>query len=186
MSRMGSLPIRLPENVFYKIDDLNVVTIEGPKGKLTQNLENSVVVKNDDGMLFLHTKDSSNRKLCALQGVYRVLLSNMITGVTIGFKKSLEIIGVGFKVVKIDNTLLDLDLGFSHKVYFQIPSSIDVTVENEKGKNIVVTFEGINKQLVGQVAAKMRDIRKVDVYKGKGIRYVGEYVRHKEGKQSSK
>lgn len=183
---MGRLPIRLPENVSYKIDDLNVVTIEGPKGKLTQNLEDSVVVKNDNGMLSLHIEDNSDRKLCALQGLYRVLLNNMITGVTVGFKKSLEVIGVGFKVAKIDDMLLDLDLGFSHKVYFQIPSSINVTVESEKGKNIIVTFEGIDKQLVGQVAARMRDIRKVDVYKGKGIRYVGEYVRHKDGKQSGK
>lgn len=183
MSRIGKSPVTIPSGVEVKVDG-NVITAKGPKGTLTQEFDSSVGISIEDGTItFTRESDAPNHR--ALHGLYRALVFNMCQGVSEGFKKSLEIIGVGFRANATGQSL-ELALGFSHPIVFEIPSEIMVSTVSEKGKAPVVTLESHDKQLVGQVAAKIRSLRKPEPYKGKGVRYVGEEIRRKAGKSASK
>ena len=183
MSRIGKKPISIPEKVTVDIKD-TTVTVKGPKGTLTQEVDSSITLSLDEGVLSLTRKsDSKNHK--SLHGLYRSLLSNMLLGVTEGYKKELELVGVGYKAVCSGN-ILELNLGYSHPIFMALPEEVKATAETVKGKNPIVTLESIDKQLIGQVAAKLRSLRKIEPYKGKGVRFVGEQIRRKAGKTAAK
>lgn len=184
MSRIGKKPIALPSNVTLSVDDQNVVTVKGPKGTLTQPVDRDISVAVEDGQIQV-SRPTEQKRHKAMHGLYRSLVNNMVTGVSEGFKLNLEIIGVGYKAA-VTNNVLELQLGYSHNVYVAVPTEIKVTAVTEKGQNPKVYLEGSDKQLLGDVAAKIRSLRKVEPYKGKGIRFIGEEVRRKAGKSSSK
>lgn len=184
MSRIGKKPIALPGNVTLSVDDQNVVTVKGPKGTLTQLVDRDILVAVEDGTIQV-SRPTEQKRHKALHGLYRSLVNNMVTGVSEGFKLNLEIVGVGYKA-SVANNVLELQLGYSHNVYVAVPEEIKVTAVTEKGQNPKVYLEGSDKQLIGDVAAKIRSLRKVEPYKGKGIRFVGEEIRRKAGKSSSK
>ena len=184
MSRIGKKPIALPSNVTLSVNDQNVVTVKGPKGTLTQTVDPDISVAIEEGQIQV-SRPTEQKRHKALHGLYRSLVSNMVQGVSEGFKLDLEVIGVGYKA-SVANNVLELQLGYSHNVYLAVPLEIKVTAVTEKGQNPKVFLEGSDKQLLGDVAAKIRSLRKVEPYKGKGIRFVGEQVRRKAGKSSSK
>ena len=184
MSRIGKQPIAIPAGVTVTIGNNNVITVKGPKGELKQTVDRDITLEIKDGNLILQRPTEQIRHR-AMHGLYRALLSNLVKGVTEGFKKQLELVGVGYKAANQGNTL-DLSLGYSHNIIFEVPSELKVATATEKGKNPQITLEGIDKQLVGQVAAKLRSLRKPEPYKGKGVRYQGEYIRRKAGKTSAK
>lgn len=177
MSRIGKKPISLPEKVEVKVDGNNHIVVEGPKGKLEWTMPGGVTMKTDDGALSFSIANEKDKRLKAMFGTSRALVANMIEGVANGFVKELEIQGVGFRA-KVAGSGLDLNLGFSHPVVHPIPEGLKVTVE----ENTKIKVEGIDKQLVGQFASDVRDYYPPEPYKGKGIRYKGEYVRRKQGK----
>ena len=179
VSRIGKSPITIPAGVKVNVSGLTV-SVEGPKGKLSQDIAEGIIVKVDGSQLVLECADGSI-SLRQKHGLYRTLIANMIEGVTNGFVKNLEIIGVGYKVA-MKGKDLDLSMGFSHPVIFKAPAGIEFAVDG----NTKISVKGIDKQLVGQVAANIRKIRKPEPYKGKGIRYVGEYVAMKAGKSGKK
>ena len=184
MSRIGKKPISVPSGVTVEIGKDNVITVKGPKGILTQEVNSSIAVTMEEGTItFDRSSDSKDQR--ALHGLYRALVNNMITGVTSGYKKELELVGVGFKAAN-NGQVLEMSLGYSHSIFFQIPAEVKLSTETLKGKNPVITLEGIDKQLVGQISAKIRSMRKVEPYKGKGVRFVGEQIRRKAGKTSGK
>jgi large subunit ribosomal protein L6 len=184
MSRIGKQPVVAPSGVTISVSKENVVTVKGPKGELKQEIDRDITVEVKDGQItFARPTDQIRHR--ALHGLYRSLVSNLVKGVTDGYQKKLELIGVGFKAVNQGN-VIDLSLGFSHNIIFEVPKEIKVATATEKGQNPVITLEGIDKQLIGQVAAKLRGLRKPEPYKGKGIRYVGEVVRKKAGKAAGK
>jgi len=176
MSRIGRLPIEVPAGVTVAMGDGNVVSVKGKKGELTRKFEKEVNINIDGNMITL-TRSSEQKRVKALHGLSRALLSNMVTGVSTGFEKALEIVGVGYRAQMSGNKLV-LNVGYSHPVEIDQPEGI--TFEVPAPTSIIV--RGIDRQRVGQVAANIRDVRKPEPYKGKGIRYKGEYVRHKEGK----
>ncbi|MFA6260346.1 MAG: 50S ribosomal protein L6 [Bacteroidia bacterium] len=184
MSRIGKAPINLPKGVEIKVSPANVVSIKGPKGELHQQIDQDikVAVENDHIVVSRPTEQKRHK---ALHGLYRSLLNNMVFGVTTGYKVRQELVGVGYKAANNGN-VLDLILGYSHHVYFEIPKELVVKTEQEKGKNPIITLEGCDKQLIGQVAAKIRSLRKPEPYKGKGIKFEGEVLRRKAGKTASK
>ena len=183
MSRIGKSPVTIPSGVDVKVDG-NVITVKGSKGELTQEMDSCVSMSIEDGTVtFTRESDAPDHR--AKHGLYRALLQNMIVGVSEGFKKELEVIGVGYRA-NANGQLLELSLGFSHPFVFEIPSEIKVSAVSEKGKAPLVTLESHDKQLVGQVAAKIRSLRKPEPYKGKGVRFLGEEVRRKAGKTASK
>ncbi len=184
MSRIGKKPIALPNNVTLSVDDRNVVTVKGPKGTLFQTVDPDISVVIEEGHIQV-SRPTEQKRHKALHGLYRSLVSNMVQGVSEGYKLDLEVIGVGYKASVVNN-VLELQLGYSHNVYLAVPLEIKVTAVTEKGQNPKVYLEGSDKQLLGDVAAKIRSLRKVEPYKGKGIRFVGEQVRRKAGKSSSK
>jgi len=185
MSRIGKKPITLPEGVTYKYsEDTNMVSVKGPKGELSQYVDPEFSFSEEEGLLKLE-RPTEQKRHKALHGLYRSLISNMVVGVTEGYKKELELVGVGYKASVQGNTL-ELNLGYSHSIFFAIPTELKLTAETQKGKNPIVTLEGTDKQLIGQVAAKIKSLRKIEPYKGKGIRFVGEQVRRKAGKQAAK
>lgn len=179
VSRIGKAPITIPAGVKVNVSGLTV-SVEGPKGKLSQDIAEGIIVKVDGSQLVLECADGSI-SLRQKHGLYRTLIANMIEGVTNGFVKNLEIIGVGYKVA-MKGKDLDLSMGFSHPVIFKAPAGIEFAVDG----NTKISVKGIDKQLVGQVAANIRKIRKPEPYKGKGIRYAGEYVAMKAGKSGKK
>ena len=179
VSRIGKSPITVPAGVKVNVSGLTVA-VEGPKGKLSQDIAEGIIVKVDGSQLVLECADGSIA-LRQKHGLYRTLIANMIEGVTNGFVKNLEIIGVGYKVA-MKGKDLDLSMGFSHPVIFKAPEGIEFAVDG----NTKISVKGIDKQLVGQVAANIRKIRKPEPYKGKGIRYAGEYVAMKAGKSGKK
>lgn len=183
MSRIGKAPINLPEGVSITVDK-NVVNVKGPKGELSQQIDPDITCKVEDGVVTVE-RPTEQKRHKALHGLYRSLVNNMVEGVSNGFKKEMELVGVGYKAA-VQNNVLELNLGYSHSIYFAVPEEIKVSAETEKGKNPKVTVEGIDKQLVGQISAKIKSLRKVEPYKGKGIRFVGEQVRRKAGKTASK
>lgn len=183
MSRIGKSPITIPSGVEVKVEGLTV-TVKGPKGTLTQELDSSVKMEIEDGVItFSRESDAPNHR--ALHGLYRSLVSNMIVGVSEGYKKQLEVIGVGYRA-NANGQQLELSLGYSHPIIIELPKEIMVSAETLKGKAPVVTLESYDKQLVGQVAAKIRSLRKPEPYKGKGVRFVGEDIRRKAGKAAGK
>ena len=184
MSRIGKKPVAIPNGVTVTIGNDNVITVKGPKGELKQAIDRDITAEVKDGKVeFVRPTEQIRHR--ALHGLYRSLVENMVTGVTEGYKKSLELIGVGFKASNQGN-ILDLSLGFSHNIVFEIPKELKIKTAQEKGQNPTIMLEGIDHQLIGQVAAKIRGLRKPEPYKGKGIRYVGEIVRKKAGKAAGK
>ncbi|MEZ4887370.1 MAG: 50S ribosomal protein L6 [Chitinophagales bacterium] len=185
MSRIGKLPITLPTGVQIIVDnDTNLVTVKGPKGELVQKLDKDLEVISEDGNI--HVKRPTDQKRHkALHGLYRSLINNMVIGVSEGYKKQLELVGVGYRASN-RGQLLELAVGFSHPIYFFVPFEVKVETETVKGKNPVITLESIDKQLLGQICAKIRAFRKPEPYKGKGIRFVGEEIRRKAGKAAGK
>jgi large subunit ribosomal protein L6 len=185
MSRIGKLPLPLPEKVEVSVDKSNVVTVKGPKGTLTQTVDPDISV-NIEGNILVVSRPTEQKRHKALHGLYRALIANMVKGVSEGYKVDLELVGVGYKSSLQGTSNLELSLGYSHNLIIGLPPEIKVSTITEKGKNPIVTLEGIDKALIGQVAAKLRSLRKVEPYKGKGIRFVGEQVRRKAGKTASK
>jgi len=184
MSRIGKAPITLPSGVELKVSSGNIVTVKGPKGELHQTIDADIMVEvSNNEILVKRPTDQKRHK--AMHGLYRSLINNMVIGVTAGYKLQQELVGVGYKASN-DGNVLDLTLGFSHQIYFEIPKEISVKTEQEKGKNPIITLESADKQLIGQVAAKIRSLRKPEPYKGKGIKFVGEQLRRKAGKTASK
>jgi large subunit ribosomal protein L6 len=184
MSRIGKQAITLPEGVTVTVSKDNVVTVKGKKGELKQAIDRDITVEVKDGHVYFKRPTDQIRHR-ALHGLYRALVANMVKGVTDGIIRKLELIGVGFKAANQGN-VLDLSLGYSHNIIFEVPSELKVVTAQEKGQNPLITLEGIDKQLIGQVAAKLRSLRKPEPYKGKGVRYVGEVVRKKAGKAAGK
>ncbi len=180
MSRIGKNPIALPQGVEITVDKGNTVTVKGPKGTLTERIDPDLKVKIEDGVLTLE-RPTEQKRHRAMHGLYRTLIDNMVKGVTEGIVKELELVGVGYRVSNKGN-LLELSIGYSHPVMFYIPDEIKLFTEMKKGTPPYIRLEGIDKQLVGQVAAKIRSFRKPEPYKGKGIRYKGEVLRRKVGK----
>lgn len=183
MSRIGNKPINLPENVTFEVKD-GLVTVKGPRGSLQQEISTDFIFKEKERKLTI-VRPTEQKRHKALHGLYRSLVNNMIVGVTEGFKIQLEFVGVGYKA-SVQGNVLELSLGHSHNIFMSIPDEIKITAETQKGKSPIVTLEGFDKQLVGHVAAKIRSLRKVEPYKGKGVRYVGEQVRRKAGKAIAK
>ena len=183
MSRIGNNPISIPGGVEIKFDN-GVVSVKGPKGELNQKIDSSIGVDIDGDTLKV-TRSTEQKQHKANHGLYRALISNMITGVTEGYKTQQELVGVGYKA-EVKGQILEMNLGFSHNIYVQIPEEIKITAETVKGKNPTVTMESHDKQLIGQVAAKIRSLRKPEPFKGKGVRFVGEHIRRKAGKSAAK
>lgn len=184
MSRIGKKPIDLPKGVTVKVAADNLVTVKGPKGELFQQVDSDLEVTIEDSSLELKRPTDQKRHKAA-HGLYRALLNNMVQGVTEGYKLELQLVGVGYKA-SATNNVLELNLGYSHPIFFQLPTEVSVKAGQEKGKDPVIVLESSDKQLIGQVAAKIRSLRKVEPYKGKGIRFVGEVVRRKAGKTGAK
>ena len=182
MSRIGNSPITITEGVTATLEG-NVVSVKGKLGELSQEIDTAVTVKIDGDSITL-SRESDNKDHRSLHGLYRALIANMIEGVTKGYSKKLEFRGVGYRAAVAGNAL-DISTGYSHNIVFEIPSELKVTAETEKGKAPVVTVSGVDKQLVGAYAARVRAERKPEPYKGKGIRYVDEYVRKKAGKTAA-
>ena len=184
MSRIGRKPITVPNGVTITVGTDNIVAVKGPKGELKQAIDRDIKVEVKDGSVnFIRPTDQIRHR--ALHGLYRALIANMVKGVTEGYKKNLELIGVGFKASNQGN-VIDLTLGYSHNIIFEVPKELKVATAQEKGQNPTISLEGIDRQLLGQVAAKIRGLRKPEPYKGKGVRYVGEVVRKKAGKAAGK
>lgn len=184
MSRIGRLAIPVPAGVTVSVGSDNVVTVKGAKGELKQAIDRDIKVEVKDGQVQV-TRPTDQIRHRAMHGLYRALIANLIKGVTEGYSRKLELIGVGFKAANQGN-VLDLALGYSHNIIFEVPKELKVATEQLKGQNPIITLEGIDKQLIGQVAAKLRSLRKPEPYKGKGVRYVGEVVRKKAGKAAGK
>lgn len=184
MSRIGKKPITIPAGVTISVSADNTVSVKGPKGELKQLVDRDIKLELKNGEAeVVRPTDQIRHK--ALHGLYRSLISNMVKGVTEGYSKKLELVGVGFKASNQGN-LLDLSLGYSHNIVFEIPKELKVATAQEKGQNPQITLESIDYQLLGQVAAKLRGLRKPEPYKGKGVRYSGEVVRKKAGKAAGK
>lgn len=183
MSRIGKKPIEIPEGVTFEINN-GEFKVKGPKGEITEYFDPSFKVSQNENELVME-RPSEQKKHKALHGLYRSLLNNAIIGVSKGYVKELELVGVGYKATAEGN-VLEMGLGYSHSVFFQVPGELKLTAETLKGKNPTIRLEGNDKQLIGHVAAKIKSLRPVEPYKGKGIRFVGEYVRRKAGKTAAK
>jgi large subunit ribosomal protein L6 len=184
MSRIGKKPISLPDGVTFDVSKSGEVKVKGPKGEL------SCVVDTDfafdvEGTVLEIKRPTEQKRHKALHGLYRALINNMVAGVSTGYKLNLELVGVGFKAA-CNNNILELSLGYSHNIFFQLPEEVKGSALMEKGKSPIITLESIDKQLVGHIAAKLRSLRKIEPYKGKGVRFVGEQIRKKAGKTASK
>jgi large subunit ribosomal protein L6 len=184
MSRIGKLPISLPTNVEVTLNPDNLVSVKGPKGTLQTQVDRDIKLSKVDGQIIIE-RPTEQKRHKAMHGLYRSLINNMVVGVSDGFKEQLELVGVGYKATAVNNTL-ELSLGYSHNIFLSLPKEVTASAVTEKGKAPVIILESIDKQLIGQVAAKIRSLRKVEPYKGKGIRFVGEVIRRKAGKTASK
>ncbi|NJC25477.1 50S ribosomal protein L6 [Neolewinella antarctica] len=184
MSRIGKNPVTIPTGVSIDVSKGNVVTVKGPKGQLTQQVSPELGVKVEDGEAVV-SRPSNSKRHRSYHGLYRSLIANMVTGVTEGYTIDMEVIGVGYRAENSGNTLT-LTLGYSHPIIFMIPSEVTVETVSAKGKAPVIKLASMDKQLVGQVAAKIRSLRKPEPYKGKGIKFVGEELRRKAGKTAAK
>ena len=184
MSRIGKQPVALPNGVTVTVGGDNVITVKGARGILTQTIDRDIKVEVKDNEVVI-TRPTDQIRHRAMHGLYRSLISNMVKGVTEGFRKQLELVGVGYKATNSGNTL-DLSLGYSHNIVFDIPKEITVTTLTEKGQNPKIMLGGMDNQLLGAVAAKIRSLRKPEPYKGKGVRYSDEFIRRKAGKAAGK
>lgn len=180
MSRIGKLPVDIPEGVSVNIDDNNMVVVKGPKGELNQQVDSEIKLKIEDNKLIV-SRPSDERKYRSMHGLYRSLINNMVLGVSRGYKTELELVGVGYKATNTGQ-VLELVLGYSHQIAIELPLEIKVETKTERRSNPRITLESCDKQLLGQVVAKIRSFRKPEPYKGKGILFVGEQIRRKAGK----
>jgi large subunit ribosomal protein L6 len=184
MSRIGKMPITIPKGVEIRISNSNLVTVKGPKGELSQQVDPDISLNIEEGELKV-TRPTDQKRHRELHGLYRALIHNMVSGVSEGFVKELEVVGVGFRATNTGQ-LLELSVGYSHPVYFYVPDEVKISTSQEKGKNPIIRLESIDKELIGQIAAKVRAFRKPEPYKGKGIRFVNEILRKKAGKAAAK
>jgi len=184
MSRIGKKSINIPGGVTVDVSAHGLVTVKGPKGTLTQDVNPDIEVKVEGSEVFVSRPTDSKRHK-SMHGLYRSLINNMVIGVSEGYKRALELVGVGYKATN-QGQVLELSLGYSHNIFFALPQSVSLKTETAKGKNPIITLEAIDKELIGQIAAKIKSLRKVEPYKGKGVRFVGEQVRRKAGKTAGK
>lgn len=184
MSRIGKLPVSIPAGVTVVVDSDNVVKVKGPKGELFQKVDPSITVKVEDGHVVL-TRSNDEKQERAFHGLYRALVHNMVVGVSEGYKKELELVGVGYRASNKGN-ILELSLGYTHPILLQLPSEIKLETKSERNKNPLIILESCDKQLLGLVCAKIRSFRMPEPYKGKGIKFVGEEIRRKSGKSAGK
>lgn len=184
MSRIGKSPISLPNKVELNVSKGNVVTVKGPKGELTQEVHPDITVELEDGVINVK-RPTDQKRHKSMHGLYRSLINNMIEGVSKGYVKELELVGVGYRCSN-KGQLLELTLGYSHPIMFLLPDEVKVEAKMEKGKNPSIRLESFDKQLIGQVAAKIRGFRPPEPYKGKGVRFAGEQIRRKAGKAAGK
>ena len=181
MSRIGKAPISVPNGVSIDVTQGNLVTVKGPKGELTQQIDQDLKLNIEDGELTIE-RPTEQKRHKAMHGLYRSLINNMVEGVTNGFTKELELVGVGYRASNTGQ-LLELTIGYSHPIMFALPDEVKVETQMEKGKNPIVRLTSTDKQLLGQVASKIRSYRRPEPYKGKGVKYEGEYIFRKEGKK---
>ena len=184
MSRIGKLPIPIPDGVTVAMEKDNTVVVKGPKGELIQQVDPTIKVEIDNGTITLK-RSSDEKEQRALHGLYRALINNMVVGVSEGFRKELEVVGVGYRVSSTGQ-ILELSLGYTHNIVMQLAPEIKVETKMERNKNPLIILESCDKQLLGQVCAKIRSFRKPEPYKGKGVRFVGEHIRRKSGKTTAK
>ena len=189
MSRIGKLPISIPANVTVAVSNDNVVTVKGPKGELSQKIDSSIKVAVEDGVVTVKYADvetyaEATKQQHAFHGLYRALINNMVIGVSTGFRKELELVGVGYRVNDKPNNTIELILGFTHPIYMQLPAEIKIETKSERNKNPLIILESCNKELLGMICAKIRSFRKPEPYKGKGVKFVGEIIRRKSGKSA--
>ena len=181
MSRIGKLPVEIPAGVNVTVKD-NTVTVKGPKGQLTQAFHSDLTVKVEDNHVIVE-RPTDDREHRAQHGLLRALIHNMVVGVSEGYKKEMELVGVGFRATATGQ-VLELSLGYSHAIYLKLAPEIKVEAKSERNKNPLIMLESCDKQLIGQVCAKIRSLRKPEPYKGKGIKFVGEVIRRKSGKSA--
>ena len=182
MSRIGKLPVNLPSGVTISVDDANVVSVKGPLGTLSQKLDRDITIEVENNQIIV-SRPNEEKRLKSLHGLYRALIANMVVGVTTGYKKELELVGVGYRA-EANGQRLEMSLGYSHDIVIELPQEIKVETKTEKRSNPVITLSSIDKQLIGHIAAKIRSLRPPEPYKGKGIKFVGEQLRRKAGKSA--
>ena len=182
MSRIGKSPIEIPAGVTVQVKD-NVVTVKGPKGELSQEINPAITIEQEGNQLEVK-RPNDERQNRAMHGLYRALIHNMVVGVSTGYKKEMELVGVGYRATATGQ-VLELSLGYSHAIYIKLPPEIKVEAKSERNKNPLIILESSDKQLLGQVCAKIRSLRKPEPYKGKGIKFVGEVIRRKSGKSAN-
>lgn len=189
MSRIGKLPISIPAGVVVSVSDDNTVTVKGPKGEMSQKMDASIVLTQEDGVVTLSyaggkSQSEVSKQEHAYHGLYRALINNMVIGVSTSFKKELELVGVGYRVNEKPGNTLELILGYTHSIYLQLPAEVKFETKSERNKNPLIILESCDKQLLGMVCAKIRSFRKPEPYKGKGVKFVGEVIRRKSGKSA--
>lgn len=182
MSRIGKMPIAIPSGVSVSLSDNNIVTVKGPKGELQQSVNPTIKVSVENGTISLE-RPNEEKETRAMHGLYRALINNMVQGVSEGYKVQLELVGVGYRATS-QNQVLEMALGYSHAVILQLPKEIKVEAVTDRKSNPIITLESADKQLLGQVCAKIRSLRAPEPYKGKGIRFIGETIRRKAGKSA--
>jgi large subunit ribosomal protein L6 len=183
MSRIGILPIDLPSGVTVTVSETNEVKVKGPKGEISQQVDPEIKVEIKENQVIVE-RPSDEKRHKSLHGLYRSLVKNMVVGVSEGYTLKQELVGVGYRA-EAKGQVLELSLGFSHDIHFQIPAEVKVEAVQERRQNPIITLTSVNKQLVGEVAAKIRSLRPPEPYKGKGIKFVGEQLRRKAGKSAS-
>ncbi len=182
MSRIGKLPVNLPSGVTLSVGDDNVVSVKGPLGTLSQKVDSDIKVEVENNSIIL-SRPNDEKRVKSLHGLYRALIANMVVGVSKGYRKELELVGVGYRA-EANGQRLEMSLGYSHDIVMELPQEIKVETKTEKRSNPVITLSSIDKQLIGHVAAKIRSLRPPEPYKGKGIKFVGEQLRRKAGKSA--
>ena len=184
MSRIGNAPITIPEGVEINISAENMVIVKGKLGELKEHVNPSIKVEYNDNILSL-SRSNDDKEIRSMHGLYRALINNMVEGVSQGYVIEQELVGVGYRA-KAQGQNLELSLGFSHPIVFELPQEVKLTATTEKGKNPLLKLESFDKQLIGQVAAKIRSLEKPEPYKGKGVLFKGEVIRRKAGKTAAK
>ena len=184
MSRIGKLPVNLPAGVTVEVSKDNVVSVKGPLGQLSQQVDRDITVKAEDGVLTV-TRPTDQPRHRSMHGLYRALINNMVVGVSKGYEIKQELVGVGFKA-EVQGNVLQMSLGYSHDIWIMLPDEVKATAVTDRKANPIITLTSTDKQLIGQVAAKIRSLRKPEPYKGKGIKFVGEQLRRKAGKSAGK
>ena len=183
MSRIGKLPIEIPQGVTITVADDNTITVKGPKGELKQKVDHDIQVKIEESTLVVE-RPTEQKRHKAMHGLYRALINNMVVGVSEGYTVQQELVGVGYKA-EAKGQILELSLGYSHDIMLRLPDEVKIEAKTERRSNPIITLTSVDKQLIGQVAAKIRSFRPPEPYKGKGIKFVGEQLRKKAGKSAS-